>query len=183
MSRIGRKPITLPNGVTAKVEGNLVTVSGSKGTLQQEFDNRFIDVKVENNTVTLTRSNEEKETKAKHGLYRALIANMVNGVDKGYEKILDIKGVGYKAVMQGNKLVLSLGLSHPVEILQEDGIKLEALSANQIKVSGINKQQVGQVAAKIKLIRPVEPYHNYGIKYSDEIPVKKVGKTAGKGKK
>lgn len=183
MSRIGRKPIVLPQGVSVKVEGNLITVNGQKGTLQQDFDNRFLQVNVDNNVVEITRSSEENEVKAKHGLYRALVQNMVIGVSKGYEKVLDIKGVGYKATMNGTKLVLALGFSHPVEVEQEDGIKVECLSQLQVKISGIDKQKVGQFASKIRDIRPVEPYHNYGIKYSDEIPVKKVGKTAAKGKK
>ena len=183
MSRIGRKPIVLPAGVSAKVEGNLITVPGQKGTLQQDFDNKFLQVKISDNVLEITRSNDNSDVKAKHGLYRALVQNMVTGVSQGFEKILDIKGVGYKATMNGNKLILSVGFSHPVEIVEIDGIKIEVLNPLQIKISGIDKQKVGQFAAKIRDIRPVEPYHNYGIKYGDEIPVKKVGKTAGKGKK
>lgn len=183
MSRIGRKPIVLPAGVSAKVEGNLITVTGQKGTLQQDFDNKFLQVKISDNVLEITRSNDNSDVKAKHGLYRALVQNMVTGVSQGFEKILDIKGVGYKATMNGNKLILSVGFSHPVEIVEIDGIKIEVLNPLQIKISGIDKQKVGQFAAKIRDIRPVEPYHNYGIKYGDEIPVKKVGKTAGKGKK
>ena len=183
MSRIGRKPIVLPAGVSAKVEGNLITVTGQKGTLQQDFDNKFLQVKISDNVLEITRSNDNNDVKAKHGLYRALVQNMVTGVSQGFEKILDIKGVGYKATMNGNKLILSVGFSHPVEIVEIDGIKIEVLNPLQIKISGIDKQKVGQFAAKIRDIRPVEPYHNYGIKYGDEIPVKKVGKTAGKGKK
>lgn len=182
MSRIGRKEIIVPAGVTVVESNGEVKVTGPKGTLTQKI-HRVIKVNVEGQSVKLTRQNEENETKALHGLYRALIANMVKGVSEGYSKSLEIKGVGYKASKQGNKLVLNLGLSHPVEIEEEAGIKLECPTATEIKVSGIDKQQVGHVAAKIRDIRPVEPYHNYGIHYVDEKLIHKVGKTAGKGKK
>ncbi|HIV00972.1 MAG TPA: 50S ribosomal protein L6 [Candidatus Caccopulliclostridium gallistercoris] len=182
MSRIGRKEIILPAGVQVTEANGEVTVTGPKGTLKQKVQ-RVIKVNVEGQSVKLTRQNEENETKALHGLYRALIANMVKGVSEGYSKSLEIKGVGYKASKQGNKLVLNLGLSHPVEVVEENGIKLECPSATEIKVSGIDKQAVGQFAAKIRDLRPVEPYHNYGIHYVGERLVHKVGKTAGKGKK
>lgn len=179
MSRIGRKIITLPQGVSVEVNGLTVNVSGPKGKLSQVIDKQII-VKQENGTVLLERLNETSDAKAKHGLYRTLISNMVTGVSEGFIKKLDVKGVGYKVSMQGNKLVMNLGLSHPVELEVVDGISIATPTQAEIVVSGIDKQLVGQVAAKIKGFRPVEPYHGYGIKYSNEVVIKKVGKTAGK---
>lgn len=181
MSRIGRNPITLPEGVKAVVEGNKITVTGPLGTLSQNFDS--VNVNVENNVITLTRSSEENDVKAKHGLYRALIANMVTGVKEGFVKNLQIKGVGYKASKSGNKLVLNLGFSHPIEVVEPEGIKIECPTANDIKISGIDKQKVGQVALNIRDLRPVEPYHGYGVRYENELVILKQGKAAGKGKK
>lgn len=182
MSRIGRKHINLPAGVELSVDNGLVTVKGPKGTLTQEVD-KLITVKVENTKVELTRANDSNEAKAKHGLYRAILANMVTGVSKGFEKKLIINGIGYKAQKQGNKLVLNLGYSHNIEVNEEDGITLECPSNLEILVKGIDKQKVGQVASKIRDLRKVEPYHAYGVRYADEVVVRKVGKTAGKGKK
>lgn len=182
MSRIGRKHIDLPAGVELTQNGDVVTVKGPKGTLSQQID-KNISVKVDGNKVELTRANEENETKAKHGLYRALINNMVTGVTHGYEKRLVINGVGYKAAKQGNKLVLNLGYSHTVETSEEDGITFECPSQTEIVVRGIDKQKVGQVASKIRDFRKVEPYHAYGVRYSDEVVIRKVGKAAGKGAK
>lgn len=182
MSRIGKKEITLPSDVSVKVEGTKVTVSGPKGTLSQNVDRNII-VKVDGNTVSLTRLNELNETKAKHGLYRSLINNMVEGVTKGFSKKLVVNGVGFKVSMQGKKLVMNLGFSHPVEMKQPEGITIQTPSATEIVVSGIDKQAVGQIAAQIRDLRPVEPYHGYGIKYDDEVVIRKVGKTSGKGKK
>lgn len=181
MSRIGRNPITLPEGVSAVVDGNKITVTGPLGTLSQEFDS--VNVNVENNVITLTRNSEENEVKAKHGLYRALIANMVTGVKQGFVKNLQIKGVGYKASKSGNKLVLNLGFSHPIEVVEPEGIKIECPTATDIKISGIDKQKVGQVALNIRDLRPVEPYHGYGVRYENEVVILKQGKAAGKGKK
>ncbi len=181
MSRIGRNPITLPAGVSAVVEGNKITVTGPLGTLSQEFDS--VNVNVDNNVITLTRKNDENEVKAKHGLYRALIANMVTGVKEGFVKNLQIKGVGYKASKSGNKLVLNLGFSHPIEVVEPEGVKIECPTANDIKISGIDKQKVGQVALNIRNLRPVEPYHGYGVRYENEVVILKQGKAAGKGKK
>lgn len=181
MSRIGRNPITLPEGVSAVVNGNKITVTGPLGTLSQEFDS--VNVNVENNVITLTRNSEENEVKAKHGLYRALIANMVTGVKQGFVKNLQIKGVGYKASKSGNKLVLNLGFSHPIEVVEPEGIKIECPTATDIKISGIDKQKVGQVALNIRDLRPVEPYHGYGVRYENEVVILKQGKAAGKGKK
>ena len=183
MSRIGRKEIILPAGVELSLApDNTVTVKGPKGTLTQAVD-KIITVNQNDNVVTLTRPNDINTTRAKHGLYRSLIANMVEGVTKGYEKVLEINGVGYKAQKQGNKLVMQLGLSHPVEVEDEEGIAIECVSLTEIKVSGIDKQKVGQVASKIKALRPVEPYHGYGIRYKGEHVIRKAGKAAGKGKK
>ena len=182
MSRIGRKHIDLPAGVELSVNDGLVTVKGPKGTLTQEVD-KLITVKVDGTKVELTRANDENEAKAKHGLYRAVLANMVEGVSKGFEKKLVINGIGYKAQKQGNKLVLNLGYSHNIEVNEEEGITFECPSNLEIVVKGIDKQKVGQVASKIRDLRKVEPYHAYGVRYADEVVIRKVGKTAGKGKK
>ncbi|MFA6860083.1 MAG: 50S ribosomal protein L6 [Clostridia bacterium] len=182
MSRIGRTPITLTAGVSAKIEGKKVTITGPIGTLSQEVDN-CIKVEIKDNVIHLTRNSEENEVKAKHGLYRALINNMVNGVVKPYAKKLIINGVGFKATKVGQKLVLNLGFSHPVELTPEQGINIECPSITEIVVSGINKEKVGQFAAQVRDLKKVEPYHGYGIRYSDEVVVKKEGKTSGKGKK
>ena len=179
MSRIGRMPVTLPAGVTVDVKEKEFTVNGPKGSLTQEYDPK-ISIKVEGNVAHLTRADDENDTRAKHGLYRALLHNMVVGVTEGFKKILVIAGVGYKVAKQGNKVVLNVGYSHPVEIYEEDGIKLECPSATEITVSGIDKTKVGQYAANVRAIRKPEPYHGYGIHYSDEVIERKEGKTAGK---
>ncbi len=179
MSRIGRAPVTIPAGVTVDASNNVMTVKGPKGTLTQEYDPN-ITVNIEAGVVHLTRANEEKETKAKHGLYRALLHNMVVGVTEGFSKGLVVAGVGYKVAKQGNKLVLNVGYSHPVEVAEEPGITLECPSQTEITVKGIDKVKVGQVAASIRKIREPEPYHGYGIHYSDEVIERKEGKTAGK---
>ena len=179
MSRIGRAPVAIPAGVTVEVNKNTFTVKGPKGTLTQDYD-PIITLSVNGNEVVLTRANEVKETKAKHGLYRALLNNMVIGVTQGYKKTLVIAGVGYKVAKQGNKVVLNVGYSHPVEVAEVAGITLECPSITEITVSGIDKTLVGQVAANIRSIREPEPYHGYGIHYSDEVIERKEGKTAGK---
>ena len=179
MSRIGRLPIDIPAGVTVTVNGSNVTVAGKLGTLTQDVD-KTISVKVEGNQVVLTRANETGDVKAKHGLYRQLIANMVKGVSEGFSKTLVINGVGYKATLQGTKVVLNIGFSHPVELVPTEGVKLAVNGTNEVVVSGIDKAQVGQFAAKIRDIKPVEPYHAYGIRYSDEVVIRKEGKTSGK---
>ena len=181
MSRIGRKHIDLPAGVTLTVNDGVVVVKGPKGELSQEVDNT-ITVKVDGNKVELTRANEENETKAKHGLYRALIANMVTGVTTGFERNLIIQGVGYKAQKQGNKLILNLGYSHNIEVEEIPGITIECPSQLEIKIKGADKQAVGQFASKIRDLRKVEPYHGYGVRYDDEVVIRKVGKTASKKK-
>lgn len=179
MSRIGRLPIAIPNGVTVNVENGIVTVKGKLGELSQKVDS-CISIAVNENEVVLTRNSEVKEVKAKHGLYRALIFNMVKGVSEGYTKVVVAKGVGYRVQKQGNKIVLSIGYSKPVEIEEIEGIKLDTKDADKIVVSGINKEMVGQVAAKIRSLRPVEPYHGYGLRYEDEVVIRKEGKKAGK---
>ena len=179
MSRIGRLPIDVPAGVTVTIEGSKVTVAGKLGTLSQVID-RNISAKLENNQVIVTRTSENGECRAKHGLYRQLIANMVKGVSEGFKKVLVINGVGYKATQNGNKVVLNIGLSHPVELVPDEGITLKAISVTEVEVSGIDKERVGQFAAKVRDIKRVEPYHAYGIKYSDEVVIRKEGKTSGK---
>jgi len=180
MSRIGKMPVKILDGVTVSVDGNnLVTVNGPLGTLSQIVD-KNIKVTVENNEVVLTRNSEENEIKAKHGLYRALINNMVKGVKEGFKKSLIINGVGYRATKQGNKLVLNIGYSIPSEVVEIEGIKLNVVDNNKIEVSGISKELVGQMASKIRDLKPVEPYHAYGIRYEDEVVIRKEGKKAGK---
>ena len=179
MSRIGRLPIAIPNGVEVKVDNNVVTVKGKLGELSQNIDS-CINVKVDANEVVLTRNSEEKEVKAKHGLYRALIHNMVVGVSEGYKKTVLAKGVGYRVQKQGDKVVMNIGYSKPVDVLPVDGISYDVVDTDKIVVSGINKELVGQVAAKIRSVRPVEPYHGYGMRYEDEVVIKKEGKKAGK---
>ncbi len=180
MSRIGRLGITVPAGVTVEYANHVVTVKGPKGELSQNIANKNISVEIEGNEVKVTRANENKETKSMHGLYRMLIANMIAGVVTPFSRTLIIAGVGYKAAVAGNKLTMNLGLSHTVEYVAPDGITITCPDATTVVVTGISKERVGQVAATIRSKRPVEPYHNYGIHYSDEVLVKKEGKTAGK---
>ena len=179
MSRIGRMPVALPAGVTVEVKDGKMVVKGPKGTLEQDIDAR-IALSVENGHAVLTRANDSKELKAKHGLYRALLHNMVTGVTAGYTKGLVINGVGYKVAKQGSKIVLNIGFSHPVEFPETDGIKLDCPTQTEITVSGIDKVKVGQIAANIRSLRKPEPYHGYGIRYKDEVIERKEGKTAGK---
>ena len=180
MSRIGRLPIEIPNGVTVTVDGNnLVTVTGKLGTLSQKVD-KVIKVEVKDNQVALTRPNDTKDVKAKHGLYRVLINNMVKGVTEGFKKTIIVHGVGYKVTKQGNKVVMNIGFSHPVEIVEENGITLETPDATTVVVKGISKEAVGQYAAMVRGIKPVEPYHAYGLRYDNEVVVRKVGKVSGK---
>ena len=179
MSRIGRLPITVPAGVTIDIkDGNTVTVKGPKGELTHTFAPE-LGISLEDGTLTVTRPNDLKKNKALHGLTRALINNMVIGVSTGFSKVLEVNGVGYKAAKQGNKLVLSLGYSHPVEMIDPEGIE-SSVEGNKITVSGISKEKVGQYAAEIRTKRPPEPYKGKGIKYSDEIIRRKVGKTGKK---
>lgn len=177
MSRIGLKPINLPSGVEIKInEDNFVEVKGPKGTLSQQID-KDMEIKIEDGVLTVARPTENKRHKSLHGLSRTLISNMVVGVTEGYSKSLDIVGTGYRAAKQGSKLVLTLGYSHPVEMEDPEGIEVEVPAQTKIIVKGINKQQVGNYASKIRDWRKPEPYKGKGIKYTDEVIRRKVGKT------
>lgn len=177
MSRIGLKPIEIPAGVEIKIsEDNLVEVKGPKGQLSQQIDSEM-EIKIEDGVLTIARPSELKRHKSLHGLSRTLIYNMVVGVTEGYQKSLEIVGTGYRAAKQGNKLVLTLGFSHPLELEDPEGIEVEVPAASQIIVRGINKQQVGNYASKIRDYRKPEPYKGKGVKYTDEVIRRKVGKT------
>ena len=179
MSRIGRLPINIPAGATVTLtEGNVVTVKGPKGTLTNTFDSAM-NIAIEENQVVVTRPNDLKRNRALHGLTRTLIANMLEGVTNGFTKVLEINGVGYRAAKQGKKLVLSLGYSHPVEMEDPEGLTT-TVEGNKITVAGIDKQQVGQLAADIRSKRAPEPYKGKGIKYIDEVIRRKEGKTGKK---
>jgi large subunit ribosomal protein L6 len=177
MSRIGRLPVVIPAGVEVKIsEKNLVSVKGPKGSLEKQLPEQM-EIKQEGNEVIVTRPNDLKQMKALHGLTRSLLNNMVIGVTTGYTKVLEINGVGYRAAKQGNKLVLSLGFSHPVEMVPPTGVDFDVEGTNKITVKGIDKETVGQWAAEIRFKRPPEPYKGKGIKYADETILRKVGKT------
>ena len=179
MSRIGKKPVVIPAGVPVNVaEGNVVTVKGPKGALTNTF-NADLTINVEGNVLTVTRPTDEANYRALHGLTRTLIANMVEGVEKGYSKVLEVNGVGYRAEKKGNQLVMRLGFSHEVIMEEIPGITIE-VNGNKITVRGIDKQVVGQFAAEVRGKRPPEPYKGKGIKYTDEVIRRKVGKTGGK---
>lgn len=178
MSRIGNKPITVPEGVEVKLDGMHLTVKGPKGTLEREI-HKNMTVSIDGNTITVTRPNDEAENRSLHGLTRTLIHNMIEGVLNEYKKELQIVGVGYRAQLQGRKLVMNLGYSHPVEMDAPEGITFEVPNANTIIVRGIDKEVVGQTAAVVRTKRPPEVYHGKGIKYSDEHIRRKEGK-AGK---
>ena len=180
MSRIGRLPITVPAGVTVEIaENNKVTVKGPKGTLVKELPVEM-EIKQEGDTIVVTRPNDLKRMKSLHGLTRTLINNMVVGVTAGYEKVLEVNGVGYRAAKSGNKLTLSLGYSHPVEMTDPEGVDSAVEGQNKIIITGIDKEKVGQYAAEIRDKRRPEPYKGKGIKYSDEVIRRKVGKTGKK---
>lgn len=180
MSRIGKKPVEIIKGVEVKVTDGLISVKGPKGTLTFDAP-KEIKVKVSEGKVIFERGSDSKEIKAKHGLTRALVANMVKGVSEGFNASLELVGVGYKVVKQGKNLQLSVGYSHPVEIIPPEGIEFIVEGANKIKVLGADKQVVGQVAADIRGVRPPEPYKGKGIRYSGEIVRKKAGKVAKVG--
>ena len=180
MSRIGKKPVVIPANVTVDVAANnVVTVKGPKGTLTYGFHPDMI-LKLEGNVVNVERPSEEHEHKSLHGLTRTLLANMVEGVEKGYKKELDVNGVGYRAEKKGNQLVMRLGFSHEVFVDEIPGITIEVPGPNKIIIHGIDKQVVGQFAAEVRGKRPPEPYKGKGIKYVDEVIRRKVGKTGGK---
>ena len=167
MSRIGKMPITLPAGVTVEFKNKIATVKGAKGTLTREIVGN-IGIEVEGANLLVKALDDTADTNAKHGLYRALLNGMVTGVTAGFVKTLDVKGVGWKAAVQGNKLVLNVGFSHPVEFVAPEGIKFECPSLTEVNVSGISKELVGQTAATIRKVREPEPYHGYGIRYKGE---------------
>ena len=176
MSRIGNKPITVPEGIEVKLDGQKITVKGPKGTLEKEIHNN-ISVKLENGVITVTRPNDQKENRSLHGLTRTLINNMIQGVSQEYTKQLEINGVGYRAAKQGKTLVLTLGYSHPVNMEEPEGITYEVPNPNSIIVRGIDKELVGQMAAEVRKQRPPEVYRGKGIKYVDEHIRRKEGKT------
>lgn len=178
MSRIGNKPIEVPNGVEVKIDGHKITVKGPKGTLEKEL-HKNMEVTLENNVITVKRPDDEPANKGLHGLTRTLINNMIEGTSKEYTRELEVNGVGYRAAKQGNKLVLTLGYSHPVEMDAPEGITFDVPNPNQIIVRGIDKELVGQTAAVIRTKRPPEVYRGKGIKYAEEVIRRKEGK-AGK---
>ena len=180
MSRIGNNPVAIPEGVTVEVNNNLITVKGKLGELTQEFSD--VEIKVEDGNVKVSRSSDKKDQRAKHGLYRSLINNMVDGVSKGWTKELELVGVGYRASNQGQKLELALGFSHNIVLSVASEVKIEAISEKgknpRIKLSSHDKQLVGQVAAKIRGFRPPEPYKGKGVKFVGEEIRRKAGKSA-----
>ncbi|MGB9840446.1 50S ribosomal protein L6 [Thermovenabulum sp.] len=179
MSRVGKKPVEIPKNVEVKIEGNKVTVKGPKGTITKEF-HKSMTIKMEDGKVIVERPSDEKEHKALHGLTRTIIANMVNGVVNGYQKSLVLEGVGYRAAKQGNKLVLTVGYSHPVEIEAPEGIEFEVPAQNKVIVKGIDKELVGITAANIRKVKEPEPYKGKGIRYENEVVRRKVGKAGAK---
>ena len=181
MSRIGKNPITVPAGVEVKVDGSTVTVKGPKGTLTKEFK-PAMKITVDGAVVTVERPDDEAANRSLHGLTRTLINNMIIGVTEGYQKTLEVNGVGYRCQKQGKDVTLNVGFSHPTIVSDTEDCTLEVPQPNQIIVKGIDKQKVGQYAAEIRSIRPPEPYKGKGIKYADEVIRRKEGK-AGKGKK
>lgn len=180
MSRIGKMPISIPAGVDVTVgEGNLVTVKGPKGTLSQQLSDKMTLTK-DGSEITVTRPNDEKENRALHGLTRTLLSNMVVGVTEGFQKELDVNGVGYRVAKEGKKLTMNIGYSHPVVMEEIEGITIDVPSPNKIIISGTDKQKVGQFAAEVRGKRPPEPYKGKGIKYTDEVIRRKEGKTGVK---
>ncbi|MCP3424916.1 50S ribosomal protein L6 [Rothia sp. AR01] len=178
MSRIGRLPISVPNGVEVSIDGSAVTVKGSKGELTQEIASP-ISVSLEENTITVSRPDDERESRSLHGLSRTLINNMIIGVSEGYSKKMEIVGTGYRVLAKGNDLEFALGYSHPVSVKAPEGITFTVEGNNKLTVSGINKQQVGQVASNIRGLRAPDPYKGKGVRYAGEQIRRKVGK-AGK---
>jgi len=181
VSRIGKKPVVIPNGVTVTQGNGAISVKGPKGTLQMPVSS-YVNLKIENGELAVVRQDDMALSRAAHGLTRTLINNMITGVTDGYSKQLDIEGVGYRAEMKGKLLQLNIGYSHAIVLAPPDEISIETPKATQIIIKGIDKQLVGQVSAKIRSLRPPEPYNGKGIKYSDEVIRRKAGKAAGKGK-
>lgn len=181
MSRVGKMPVAIPDKVTVSVSNNEVIVKGPNGTLKQALV-ALVSLKIENGQVLVERKNDTKEARAMHGLYRALIANMVTGVLTGFSKTLDLVGVGYRAQLKGKDLEILLGFSHPIDFVVPDGIKVQVEKQTKILISGPDKQQVGEVSAQIRRLRKPEPYKGKGVRYTDEIVRKKAGKTAASGK-
>ncbi|MBB6675070.1 50S ribosomal protein L6 [Cohnella nanjingensis] len=180
MSRIGRKPIQVPNGVNVNLDNNVITVKGPKGSLSREL-HKDMKLVIESDVITVERPSDNKLHRALHGTTRSVVANMVSGVTEGYAKNLELVGVGYRANKTGEKLVLNVGYSHPVEFVPENGIEFEVPAQNRIIVKGIDKEAVGAIAAKVRAVRPPEPYKGKGIKYEGERIIRKEGK-AGKKK-
>lgn len=176
MSRIGNRPIEIPSGVTVDIKDQTVTVKGPKGELTRELS-PVIELKIEDNIITFARPNDERENRSIHGTTRSLVHNMIEGVSAGFKKELELVGVGYRAQKQGNKLVLNVGLSHPVEFEPADGINVEVPSNTQVVVEGYDKEKVGELAANIRAVRPPEPYKGKGIRYVGEYVRRKEGKT------
>ncbi len=179
MSRIGKMPITIPKGVKVELNNNNIKVSGERGTLESSF-HPDMQVKIEEGKIFVSRPSENKFHRSLHGLSRTLINNMVEGVSSGFEKILEIQGVGYRATLEGGKMVLQIGYSHPIEFDTPKGIEFEVEKQKIIKIKGIDKQLVGETAAKIRSLRKPEPYKGKGIRYIDEVVRRKVGKTGAK---
>ncbi len=176
MSKIGRRTIQIPENVKMEISGNIVKVTGPKGELPFRVPHK-IKLSIQDNTLTVARSGDDKPARSLHGLWRMLLANAIQGVNEGWTKSLDYKGVGFKAEVQENKLILNVGFSHPVEVTAPEGIEFN-VTKNIITVSGIDKQKVGQVAANIRRVKPIEPYKLKGIKYVGEVVRKKLGKQA-----
>jgi large subunit ribosomal protein L6 len=176
MSRVGEKPIEIPSGVTVKVEPSLVAVKGGQGELSMKISD-FIKVETDDKAVTVTRADDTRESKSFHGMTRSMISNMIEGVSKGFSKELEIQGVGFKAVVQGQKLSLSLGFASPVEYTIPEGVNIKVDNNTAVTVTGPDKQQVGDVAARIRSFFPAEPYKGKGVRYKDEHVRRKVGKT------
>jgi large subunit ribosomal protein L6 len=177
MSRIGRMPIRIPDGVTISVGNGMVTVKGTKGELSQDYHKSFVKINLEDKVCTIERNSESKQAKSMHGLYRKLIHNMVVGVSEGFTKVLLVNGVGYRAELREDVLVLNLGYSNPIEYPVPEGITISVEGNNRIIVSGADRQQIGQVSAEIRRFRPPEPYKGKGIRYENEYVRRKIGKT------
>jgi large subunit ribosomal protein L6 len=182
MSRIGRKPVEVPGGVEVRLEGNTVTVKGPKGQLKREF-HKDMSISFQDQKLVVERPSDNKEHRSLHGLTRTLINNMVEGVTKGFQKNLELVGVGYRAAKHGSKLVLTVGYSHPVEFEPKDGLEIDVPAPTKITVKGTDKEKVGALAAAIRAVREPEPYKGKGIKYENERIRRKVGKAGAKGKK